>query len=123
MSLYLEFIHFYLIKLKNDHECNYSKISQEKEDYDMLHYEGPERLTELELLHKWYDPIYTIENMNPGVDYFSTGIMLSPDNDQIGCSKICCHLKEIYMCMLRPKIQGEDSVIERIKPNKYLEKS
>jgi hypothetical protein len=110
----------YLLELKNEHECKYEKLEHEKEDFDFLRFEGPKRLTELELLHKWYDPIYTLDNMSKDKDYFSTGIMLSTENFKVGCSKICCHLKEMYLCMLGPKVQDEGSVIEKIKPNKYL---
>lgn len=110
----------YLLELKNEHECKYTKLEQKFEDYDMLRYEGPERLTELELLHKWYDSIYTLDNMRKDEDYFSAGLMLSIQVNEIGCSKICCHLKEMYICMLQPKIQDESSVIDSINPNKYF---
>lgn len=118
-----EMVDDYLEKIKYDHECTYNKLDTEKNDYEILVYEGPQRLTEKELLQKWYDPYYRLKDRPLGLDFYSMGVMLSPDVDKIGCSKICCHLKEIYMCMIRPQIQNQADLLDKIKPNKYLTNS
>jgi hypothetical protein len=118
-----EMVDDYLQQIQYEHDCTYTKLDTEKKDFDSVLYEGPERLTERELLQIWYKPYYTLSEMRRDIDYYSMGVVLSPDVNKIGCSKICCHLKEMYMCMLRPQVQNQSTIFDKIKQNKFLKNS
>lgn len=85
------------------------------------------RITEKELLEKWYEPVYGFDFTRgiyelEKVNGYSMAILLWDEVDKVGCSKVCCFESELIICDFQPYIiqptVGE--MAQHIFPNKNL---
>jgi hypothetical protein len=113
----------YTNKLKNDNKCIYKK----RLAYSELFTSGSERLTEKQILDKWYAPAYDYDFENvlfryPLLNGYSIFVMLWDSVDKVGCAKSCCSGAEVVVCDFLPTIV-EPKAIEikaHVRPNKYF---
>jgi hypothetical protein len=111
----------YTDRLESSNNCTYTHY--EYTDLTQIFFEGPERLSERDLINKWYEPFYylnTNSTKKKQINYFNTGMILNEAVSEIGCYKICCPYGEIYLCLFRPKFPNEEDIFDHIKPNKYI---
>jgi hypothetical protein len=103
--------------------CRY----EDRVEFSELHYQATERLTEKEVLEKWYDPVYYYNFTNSTFMYekmntYSMTVLLWDNVTAVGCAKACCPISELFICDFLPIIIQPDILqrIKHIKPNRFL---
>jgi hypothetical protein len=119
----------FALKIKKENKCKFPK--DERRMYiSEAFYDGEERLTEKELLQKWYRPAYfnyNFVNVTHNLTYdtvknYPMALLLWDTVSQVGCAKVCCETRELNLCHFLP-ILVDPNVLEmkkHIKNNKFI---
>jgi hypothetical protein len=119
----------YALKIKKDRNCKL-KFDEKRMFIGEAYYVSEERLTEKELLQKWYRPAYynyNFVNVTYNKNYDTTNnypmaLLLWDTVNRVGCAKVCCEKRELNICHFLPIVQ-DPNILEmkrHIKNNRFI---
>lgn len=116
----------YGLKMQKENNCEY--YNSEKNHFSENFSVNYSRLSERQVIDKWYEPIYHFDFKNKkfkinGINAYSSFNLLWDETEKVGCTKVCCLTTELYICdffpvLIQPTIE---EIASHIKPNKYLD--
>jgi hypothetical protein len=119
----------YAFNIKTNNECKYKPDKMRKFIGEAV-YENSERITEKELLQKWYSPAYYYYNFKnvkeniylDTVGTYPMAMLLWDEVKEVGCAKVCCKSRELNICHFSPVVTNPNifEMEKHIKPNRYL---
>lgn len=115
----------YALEMKHQNNCEY--YLNEKTHFSELFSVNYSRLSENQVINKWYEPVYHYDFKNKkfkinGINAYSMLNLLWDDTKRVGCSKVCCLTTELVVCDFFPVIIQPNltEIGLHIKGNKYL---
>ena len=109
--------------MANNNQCEYDL--NVNNHYSELYSVNYNRLTESQVIDKWYESVYTYDFEKKkfrikGINFYPMINILYDTTKQVGCARVCCAMAELYICDFFPVVEIIEGFEEHIKRNKYL---
>lgn len=119
----------YALKIKKDRKCM-REFDENRMFIGEAFYVNEERLTEKELLQKWYQPAYldyNFVNVTYNKNYnivknYAMALLLWDTVDKVGCAKVCCENRELNICHFAPVVEDPNiaEMKKHIKNSRFI---